>query len=138
VPCLFVIEEAHNFIPRDFDREVVSRNILRRIAREGRKFGIGLCMISQRPSRLDQDVLSQAGTQIIMRIVNPLDQDFIRKSAESVTEDIIRDLPALGRGEAIITGAAIRFPMKVKIKARDTKPGGDDIDIIGAWNSKKE
>ena len=134
IPCFIVVEEAHNFVPRDFEREIVSRSILRRIAREGRKFGVGLCLISQRPSRLDQDVLSQCNTQIIMKIVNPLDQDFIRKSAEAVTEDVIRDLPGLGRGEAIITGSAINFPMHVKIKERDTKPGGEDIDVIAEWN----
>jgi len=134
MPCFMVVEEAHNFVPREFEKEIVSRGILRRIAREGRKFGVGLCLISQRPSRLDQDVLSQCNTQIIMRIVNPLDQDFIRKSAEAVTEDIIRDLPGLGRGEAIISGSAINFPMRVKIKKRDTKPGGGDIDIIAEWN----
>jgi len=133
IPCLLMVEEAHNFVPRDFDKPIVSRGILRRIAREGRKFGVGLCLISQRPSRLDQDVLSQCNTQIIMKIVNPLDQDYIRKSAEAVTDDIVRDLPSLGRGEAVITGSAINFPMHVKIKERDTKPGGMDIDIIGAW-----
>lgn len=137
IPCFMVVEEAHNFVPRDFEKEIVSRGILRRIAREGRKFGVGLCLISQRPSRLDQDVLSQCNTQIIMKIVNPLDQDFIRKSAEAVTEDVIKDLPGLGRGEAIITGSAINFPMHVKIKERDTKPGGVDIDIIGEWNKGK-
>jgi hypothetical protein len=136
IPCFMVVEEAHNFVPREYERDIVSRSILRRIAREGRKFGVGLCLISQRPSRLDQDVLSQCNTQIIMKIVNPLDQDFIRKSAESVTEDIIRDLPALGQGEAIITGSAIRFPMHVKIKQRDTKPGGEDIDVISEWNQE--
>lgn len=133
IPCLMVVEEAHNFVPREFEKVIVSRSILRRIAREGRKFGVGLCLISQRPSRLDQDVLSQCNTQIIMKIVNPLDQDFIRKSAEAVTEDVIRDLPGLGRGEAIITGSAINFPMHVKIRERDTKPGGTDIDVIGEW-----
>ncbi len=138
LPCFLVLEEAHNFVPREFEREIVSRSILRRIAREGRKFGVGLCLISQRPSRLDQDVLSQCNTQIIMRIVNPLDQDFIRKSAEAVTEDIVKDLPGLGRGEAIISGAAINFPMRVKIKKRDTKPGGSDIDIISEWKKSKK
>ena len=138
IPCLLVVEEAHNFVPREFEKPIVSRGILRRIAREGRKFGVGLCLISQRPSRLDQDVLSQCNTQIIMKIVNPLDQDYIRKSAEAVTEDVIRDLPSLGRGKAIITGAAINFPMHVKIKERDTKPGGVDVDIISEWNGKNK
>jgi DNA helicase HerA-like ATPase len=133
IPCFMVVEEAHNFVPREFEKEIVSRGILRRIAREGRKFGVGLCLISQRPSRLDQDVLSQCNTQIIMKIVNPLDQDYIRKSAEAVTEDVIQDLPGLGRGEAIITGSAINFPMHIRIKERSTKPGGTDIDVIGEW-----
>jgi len=134
-PCLLVVEEAHGFIPRESDSRVVSKPILRRIAREGRKFGIGLCLISQRPSRLDQDALSQCNTQIIMRVMNPVDQEHIRKSAEAVTEDIIQDLPSLTRGEAIVTGNAINFPMHVKIKQRSTKPGGSDIDIVSMWGS---
>lgn len=135
IPTFLIIEEAHNFAPRSTEeRKIISRGILKRIAREGRKFGVGLCIVSQRPSKLDSDVLSQCNTQIIMKIVNPADQEYIRQSVESVTEDVVKDLPALARGEAIISGSAIRLSIPVKIRGRTTAVGGEDIDIVGEWN----
>lgn len=134
IPTFLIIEEAHNFAPRGFeDRPPISRGILRKIAREGRKFGVGLCIVSQRPNKLDADILSQCNSQIIMKIVNPSDQEFIRQSVESITEDIVNDLPSLARGEAIIVGSAIKLPVPVKIRRRETRTGGEDIDIVGVW-----
>jgi uncharacterized protein len=136
-PTLIVLEEAHNFAPRAVDGDYSpSRSIIRKIAREGRKFGVGLCIVSQRPNKLDSDVLSQCNTQIIMKIVNPADQDHIRQSVETVTEDIVKDLPSLGRGEAIIVGSAIRLPVPVRIRKRTTKVSGQDVDIVGEWNKQ--
>ncbi len=135
IPTFIIIEEAHNFAPRSVeDRPILSRNVLKKIAREGRKFGVGICIVSQRPNKLDADVLSQCNTQIIMKIVNPSDQEYIRQSVETVTEDIVRDLPSLSRGEAIIVGSAVRLPVTVKIRKRTTEVSGDDIDIVGEWN----
>ncbi|MBN2014659.1 MAG: ATP-binding protein [Candidatus Altiarchaeota archaeon] len=137
VPAFLIVEEAHNFAPRTSeDRKILSRSILKKIAREGRKFGVGLCIVSQRPSRLDADVLSQCNTQIILKIVNPADQEYIRQSVESVTEDIVRDLPSLSRGEAIIAGAATKLPVTVKIRERVTAVGGEDIDVVEQWSRK--
>jgi DNA helicase HerA-like ATPase len=133
-PTFIVLEEAHNFAPRIVEGDFIpSRSILRKIAREGRKFGVGLCVISQRPNKLDSDVLSQCNTQFIMKMVNPADQEYIRQSVETVTEDIVRDLPSLSRGEAIISGNAINMPVPVRIRERETQVGGGDIDIVGAW-----
>lgn len=136
IPTFLIIEEAHNFAPRsaEEDRPILSKNVLKKIAREGRKFGVGLCIVSQRPNKLDSDVLSQCNTQIIMKIVNPSDQEYIRQSVETVTEDIVRDLPSLSRGEAIIVGSAIRLPVTVKIRKRLTEVSGYDIDVVGEWN----
>ncbi|MBD3389154.1 MAG: DUF87 domain-containing protein [Candidatus Altiarchaeales archaeon] len=135
-PTLIVLEEAHNFAPRSIEGEYSpSRTIIRKIAREGRKFGVGLCIVSQRPNKLDQDVLSQCNTQVIMKIVNPSDQEYIRQSVETVTEDIVRDLPSLSRGEAIIVGSAIKLPVPVKIRERKTRVSGEDVDIVGEWNN---
>ncbi|MFC2154332.1 ATP-binding protein [Candidatus Altiarchaeota archaeon] len=137
IPCFIVVEEAHNFIPRSMDeRTVLSKYILRRIAREGRKFGVGLCIVSQRPGKLDSDVLSQCNTQLIMKIVNPADQEYIRQSVESVTEDVVKDLPGLALGEAIISGSAVKVAVPVKIRERETEVGGSDIDIVGMWEKK--
>ncbi len=134
VPTFLIIEEAHNFAPRTTEeRTILSKSILRKIAREGRKFGVGICIVSQRPSKLDADVLSQCNTQIIMKIVNPSDQEYIRQSVESVTEDIVRDLPSLSRGEAIVVGAAVNLPVTIRIRERVTEVGGEDIDIVGEW-----
>jgi len=69
-----------------------------------------------------------------MRIVNPSDQEYIRQSVESVTEDIVRDLPSLSRGEAIVVGAAINLPVTVRIRKRITEVGGEDVDIVGEWS----
>jgi uncharacterized protein len=138
VPTLLIIEEAHNFAPRAVEGDYSpSRSIIRKIAREGRKFGVGLCVVSQRPNKLDADVLSQCNTQIIMKIVNPADQEYIRQSVETVTEDIVRDLPSLGRGEAIVSGSAIRLAVPVKIRKRTTKISGQDVDIVGEWSKTR-
>ncbi|MBN2251516.1 MAG: ATP-binding protein [Candidatus Altiarchaeota archaeon] len=138
-PTFLIIEEAHNFAPRSSEeRKILSRAILKKIAREGRKFGIGLCIVSQRPGKLDSDVLSQCNTQIIMKIVNPSDQEYIRQSVESVTEDVVKDLPALARGEAIVSGSAVKLSIPVKIRQRTTTVGGEDIDIVEQWTKNSE
>ena len=135
-PTFLIVEEAHNFAPRSMsDRPILSRSILRKIAREGRKFGVGLCVVSQRPNRLDSDVLSQCNTQVIMKIVNPADQEHIRQSVETVTEDIVADLPGLSRGEAILAGSAVRLPIPVRIRERRTEVGSEDIDVVGEWGN---
>ncbi len=97
---------------------------------------MGMCVVSQRPSRLDSDVLSQCGTQIILKTVNPTDQDYIRRSVESITEDIVSDLPSLSRGEAIICGNAIRLPVCVRVRRRLTEVYGEDIDVASEWMKK--
>ncbi|MDD5111179.1 MAG: ATP-binding protein [Candidatus Altiarchaeota archaeon] len=136
-PTFIVVEEAHTFAPRAYTELISpSRNILRKIAREGRKFGVGLCIISQRPNKLDADVLSQCNTQVIMKIVNPSDQEYIRQSVETVTEDIIRDLPGLGRGEAVVAGSAVKMPVSVKIRQRETVVGGSDLDVVELWKAQ--
>jgi len=134
-PLLLLMEEAHNFAPSSSEGQInTSRPILRKIAREGRKFGVGLCLISQRPNKLDADILSQCNTQVIMKIVNPADQDHIRQSVENVTEEIVNDLPSLNRGEAIIVGSAIKLSVPTRIRQRKTEVGGQDIDIVGEWS----
>ena len=132
----FLVEEAHNFCPERGFGDALSSSLLRNIASEGRKFGFHLCVVSQRPARVDKNVLSQCNTQIILKIVNPSDQEYIRQSVETVTEDVVRDLPSLGRGEAIITGSAINLPVPLRIRQRNTEAGGEDINVIAEWNKK--
>jgi len=108
---------------------------LGKIAREGRKFGVGLGLISQRPKQLHPDVLSQTNTKIILRIVEPEDQKYIQRSSEDLGEDLAKDLASLSIGEAVVVGTAISLPSIVKIDKFDGMYGGKDIDIVGEWTS---
>jgi DNA helicase HerA-like ATPase len=132
-PVFVVLEEAHRFAPQN--GETKSKNILKTILSEGRKFGIGVCMVSQRPAKLDTDCLSQCMSQITMRIINPVDQAQIASSLESMSRDIIDELPALAKGEAVVSGVAINTPAIVKIRSRLTEHGGISRDAPEEWAS---
>lgn len=132
-PVFVLIEEAHNFAPAGVD--IVSTGILKKILAEGRKFGVGVGLISQRPGKLDPDVLSQCNTQFLLRIVNPVDQARVRESVESVGRDLLGELPALTKGQAIISGAAVNTPMLCQIRARYTTHGGGDEYAPEMWLS---
>ena len=127
-PVFLVIEEAHNFVPRG--KNTKSTDIIKRIAAEGRKFGVFLVIITQRPQKVDQDVLSQANSYIILRLKNKKDIEALTTAAESLSEDLSSLLPTLNPGEAVIVGPIIKVPGIVKIKERRTQEGGGDIDII--------
>lgn len=123
-PVFIVVEEAHNFAPAQTEDEVFpTRGILRRIATEGRKFGIGLCVISQRPSRLDSTVLSQCNSQVILRVVNPNDQIYIRQTVESLATTDLMALPDLSEGEALLSGAMVPIPSVIRIRERESREG---------------
>ncbi len=130
-PLFCLIEEAHNFAPANAD--AVSTELLKQILSEGRKFGVSVGLISQRPGKLDSDVLSQCMTQCIMRIVNPIDQEQIASSVESVGRELIRELPSLTKGQVIISGASVNTPVMVRVRKRITSHGGQDIDAPALW-----
>jgi len=116
-PFLLILEEAHQFVPEHKSREEsLCKGIIQTIAREGRKFGAALCLISQRPIRLDTTVLSQCNTQIIMRITNPYDLKHIGESAEGIDNKSLDMLTSLRVGEALIVGEAVNYPVFIKIR----------------------
>ena len=130
-PAFVLVEEAHNFAPASAD--LVSSQILKTILSEGRKFGVGVGLISQRPGKLDADVLSQCMTQFILRIVNPIDQARVAESVESVGRDLLKELPALSKGQAIVAGAAVNTPVLRQIRRRHTEHGAEDMDAPARW-----
>ncbi len=138
-PVLVIVEEAHIFAPHGERGGTV--RILGRIAREGRKFGVGIGLVSQRPSRLNEDVLSQTNTKIIMRIVNPNDQNYVIKASEQLSGELMSDIAGLGKGEAVIVGQAISLPALVKIynfKELGGDYGGEDIGVVRRWRERAE
>jgi DNA helicase HerA-like ATPase len=130
-PCLLVFEEGHNFAPAG--QAAVSHRIIRKIAGEGRKFGVGFAVISQRPSKLDPDVTSQCNTLIVMRLKNPDDQRFIARTSDMVSQADLDELPSLSTGEALIFGRSIAAPLLVKIGTKALVHGGESPDVLRAW-----
>ena len=117
----FLIEEAHNFCPERGFGEALSSEILRTIASEGRKFGLHLCVVSQRPARVDKNVLSQCNTQIILKVTNPNDLRAIGQSIEGFTSGMESDIRQLSVGQAMVVGESVEQPITVNIRARETK-----------------
>ena len=132
-PVVIIIEEAHRFVPPKSKRRTWSQEIITRIACEGRKFGTYLIVITQRPSKIDQDVLSQCNSQIILRIVNPKDLDAVVKSSEVLSDEILKLIPQLNVGEAVILGPITTIPIIVQLRDRVLDYGGGDLDILKLW-----
>lgn len=128
-PFFFVIEEAHNYCPERSFGETKASKILRNIASEGRKFGLGLCAISQRPARVDKSVLSQCSTQIILKITNPNDLKAVVSSVEGINSNTEKEIQNLMIGQALITGIT-EMPLLVNIRPRKSLHGGISKDII--------
>ncbi|SNX54480.1 DUF87 domain-containing protein [Thermoanaerobacterium sp. RBIITD] len=130
-PCFLVYEEGHNFAPAGIPS--ISKKIIKKIAAEGRKFGTGFAIISQRPSKLDPDVTSQCNTIITMRLKNPDDQKFIAKTSDMFSTSDIEELPSLSTGEALINGRSIPAPLLVKIGTKALIHGGESPEVIKEW-----
>lgn len=128
-PLFIVLEEAHNFVPNDKESRGKSAKLINTIASEGRKFKVFLIVITQRPYKISSNTLSQCGSQIIMKLTNPNDQNAVKEASEALSESLFRDLPGLNIGEAVIVGNLTRVPVIVKIGNRETAEGGYDIDL---------
>jgi|UniRef100_A0A7C3WMZ4 DNA helicase HerA-like ATPase len=128
-PLFIVLEEAHNLVPKEKAEKLRSAKIINSIAAEGRKFKVFLIVVTQRPYKISSNTLSQCGSQIIMRLTNPTDQNAVKEASEALSENLFNDLPGLNIGEAIVLGRLTRIPVMVKIGERETAEGGFDIDI---------
>ncbi|HEX2613857.1 MAG TPA: ATP-binding protein, partial [Nitrososphaera sp.] len=123
-PVLVVLEEAHVFVPKDEDTE--TKYYASKVAREGRKFGLGLVIVSQRPRGIDANILSQMGSLAVMRMVQQDDQMQVSAASESLSRDLIDQLTSLNPGEAIFAGQWVNLPTFVKVdEVKERKIGGD-------------
>lgn len=129
----FILEEAHILAPKK--RETDSKKWIQRVAREGRKFGLGLCLVSQSPKTVDHDALSQMNNMIILRLVEPEDQRHVQSASESLSKDLVDQLPSLNVGEAIVLGLMSKVPTLVKIDRFKGRCHGDDMDIISHFKN---
>jgi DNA helicase HerA-like ATPase len=129
-PGMVIIEEAHNYVPERGTGNAASTNIIRTIAAEGRKFGLGLMVISQRPARIDKNILSQCNTQIIMRVTNPNDLKALSKGLEGMTSELEEDIKRLPPGVAMLVSNEIERPITVNVRPRKSRHGGVSPTIV--------
>ncbi|MEM2135768.1 MAG: ATP-binding protein [Candidatus Jordarchaeaceae archaeon] len=127
-PALIVVEESHRFAPQEAN--TYSKRQMRKIAREGRKFGLGLCITSQRIAGLDKDILSQCGTKIVFRIEGNYDLEYLKPYLDYSSTDDIGRIPLLPNGIAITSGVATQHPIITEIRVRRTHHGGTGTKLI--------
>lgn len=133
-PIVLVCEEAHNYIPNDHAPQYAStRKAMERIAKEGRKYGVGLGVVSQRPAEVSETVLSQCGTYFCFRISNPDDQAYVCRLVPEGESSMVDILTALGRGECMALGEAVPLPIRFQVHRPDPAPRSNDVDYFTAW-----
>jgi len=142
-PLLVVLEEAHAYLNQD--NTSLASLAVKRIVKEGRKYGIGAMVVSQRPSEIDTTILSQCGTIFAMRLSNPSDRSHVIGTATDNLEGLFHMLPSLRTGEAIVVGEAVHLPIRTLIDppSKNRRPDSCDplvydADYPGGWNRKKE
>ena len=137
-PQLVVMEEAHRYLGKE--SEGPARSMVQRIVKEGRKFGIGAMIISQRPSEIDETILSQCGTFVALRLSNAADRAKVQAVLPDSLSGLVDSLPVLRTGEAIITGEAARLPIRCRINlpAGNSRPSSEDPQVAKAWSKPRE
>ncbi|HZR93050.1 MAG TPA: ATP-binding protein [Gaiellaceae bacterium] len=130
-PLLVILDEAHRFLPEGSDTP--AHRAFSRIAKEGRKYGVGLMIVTQRPSDIDATVLSQCGTMLALRMTNPQDRGAVHGSIPDDLGDLTELLPSLRTGEALVLGDALQVPSRIRVRKAREKPEGEDPALPGAW-----
>jgi len=133
-PLLIVLEEAHSYLKAG-EHSISSRTV-QMIAKEGRKYGVGLLLVTQRPSELDETVLSQCGTMIALRMNNSKDRGHIRSAVQDELQSMVDLLPSLRTGEALISGEAVKIPSRVKFFKIANAPKSSDPKASEKWLEK--
>ncbi len=135
-PILMVFEEAHSYLPKNEANHHLfgyARKAVERIFKEGRKFGIGAMVVSQRPSEISETILAQVGTFIAMRLTNSVDKNTVKAAAPDNMTSLIDQISALRIGEAIVVGEAIKIPSRVKIEQITPGPNSHDPEVVRCW-----
>lgn len=137
-PILLVFEEAHKYVPKsDLSKYRASKNAIERIAKEGRKYGVTLGILSQRPSEISETIFSQCNSFVVMRLTNPEDQYYVKRLLPDTLGNLTDTLPSLQSGEALLIGESIVMPSLVKIyECGEDRPSSSDIKYIEVWKEE--
>ena len=137
IPFHIVVEEAHRYIQNDTDRFLIGYNIFERIAKEGRKYGVLLGLISQRPVELSDTVISQCSNFLIFKMNHPTDVDYIRKMVPNISDEIVEKQKTLQSGTCLGFGMAFKIPLICKLEMPDPAPWSGNADVVAVWNGNK-
>ncbi len=132
-PFHIIIEEAHRYVQKDIDSELLGYNIFDRITKEGRKYGVVLGLITQRPSELSETSISQCSNFIVLRTLHPKDLQYIKEMVPNVTDEVLTVLKTLQPGSAIAFGSAFKVPVSVKIDRPNPGPYSHNSDVAKIW-----
>lgn len=140
LPVVLVLEEAQNYIPerRYGEQESISRDVFERVAREGRKYGLGLVVSSQRPSEISKTVLSQCSSFVVHRLQNPEDLRYFKEIVPGIYGDLLNQLPALAPQTALVLGECVRAPALVRIREAEPLPRSRDPRFYEHWVADTE
>lgn len=132
-PVHLILEEAHRYVQQDSDTKVLGYNIFDRIAKEGRKYGVILGLISQRPSEMSETVLSQCSNFLIFKMQHPKDVSFIRQMVPFITDEIVEKMKGLQPGTCVVFGSAFKLPTIVKMEMPYPQPMSQNVDVSRLW-----
>ena len=138
LPFHILLEEAHRYVQNDIDTELLGYNIFDRITKEGRKYGVLLGLISQRPSELSETSLSQCSNFLIFKMLHPVDVEYIRKMVPNITSEITKRLRILQPGNCIAFGSAFKVPVMIKLDMPNPAPSSSSCDISKNWFIEKK
>ena len=133
MPIHLMLEEAHRYVQRDKDLDILGYNIFERIAKEGRKFGVIMDLITQRPTELSETVLSQCSNFIIFKLNHPTDLEYIKKMVPNISSDVIEKQKSLQSGTCVAFGRMMRIPMIVKMQMPNPEPQSSNASIYDKW-----
>ena len=141
VPIMLVCDEAHRYVPNDSSLGFEpTRRAIARIAKEGRKYGVSLCLVTQRPSEISEAILSQCSTVFAMRMTNDKDQNLVRRTLPETAAGLLNTLPTLRQQEAIAVGEGVPHPMRIRFNdlERSLRPQGGSTNFPKAWETDHE
>jgi hypothetical protein len=134
VPVMIVCEEAHNYVPQSENAAYrASRKSIERIAKEGRKYGLGLTMVSQRPSEVSETIFAQCNNFIALRLTNSNDQNYVKRLFPDNSNAIADILPNLAPGEAVVVGDAVLLPSVIKMTKPKPEPRSQSVAFHKEW-----
>lgn len=137
-PCHIILEEAHRYVQNDNDIFLIGYNIFERIAKEGRKYGVMLGFISQRPSEISETAISQCSNFLIFKMLHPKDVEYIREMLPNITNEIIERLRILQPGNCIAFGAAFKIPVLIRMDMPNPSPTSSSCDLVNTWFVEKK